>query len=114
MSSVPIIIDDQIPNGGISAAEDSNGDEEGEEEQEQQFDDDSENNDDDEDNVIGAQAKKVRDLLATIQVPYQGENQPMIFSYHYKYEKYLKDNHLIDVSIFITKLIISLFTAGKS
>jgi hypothetical protein len=29
-------------------------------------------------------------------VPYQGENNPMIFSYHYKYEKYLKDNHLID------------------
>lgn len=42
------------------------------------------------------QAKKVRDTLATIFVPYEGENKPMVFSYHYQYEQYLKDNNLID------------------
>ena len=42
--------------------------------------------------------KKIRDTLATIVIPYKGENEPMIFSYHYKYEKYLRENNLIDVS----------------
>ena len=56
------------------------------------FDDDSQINDDED-----AQSKKtVRQLLAQITVPYTGKDEPIIFSYHYKYEKYLRDNNLID------------------
>lgn len=29
-------------------------------------------------------------------MPYEGKDEPIIFSYHYKYEKYLRDNNLID------------------
>lgn len=35
-------------------------------------------------------------MLATINVPYKGPDEPLVFSYHYKYEKYLRDNNLID------------------
>lgn len=38
----------------------------------------------------------MRELLATIRVPYKGPDESIIFSYHYKYEKYLRDNNLID------------------
>lgn len=80
-------------NPSAPAEEDSNGDEEGEEEMEQEFyDDDSNEGDED----IDPNSKKVRDMLAQIQIDYKGENQPMVFSYHYKYEKYLRDNNLID------------------
>lgn len=44
----------------------------------------------------GEQTRKIRDKLATISIPYEGENNPIVFSYHYKYEKYLRDNNLID------------------
>jgi len=30
----------------------------------------------------------------------------MVFSYHYKYEKYLRDNNLIDVSIIQLKIML--------
>ena len=46
----------------------------------------------------GEQTRKIRDKLATISIPYEGENNPIVFSYHYKYEKYLRDNNLVDVS----------------
>ena len=29
-------------------------------------------------------------------MPYKGDNDTMIFSYHYRYEKYLRDHNLID------------------
>ena len=44
--------------------------------------------------------KKVRKDLARIEIPFKGEAQPIIFSYHYKYEKFLRDNHLLDVSAY--------------
>ena len=46
----------------------------------------------------GEQTRKIRDKLATISIPYEGENNPIVFSYYYKYEKYLRDNNLVDVS----------------
>ena len=51
----------------------------------------------------GEQTRKIRDKLATISIPYEGENNPIVFSYHYKYEKYLRDNNLIDVSRILEK-----------
>ena len=35
-------------------------------------------------------------MIADIRVPYKGPDHPIIFSYHYKYEKYLRDHNLID------------------
>ena len=65
-------------------------DEEGEQEMQEGDDEDSQLNDDD------ISKMKVRKLLAHISVPLQDDEQPIVFSYHYKYEKYLRDNHLID------------------
>lgn len=94
-SDVPQAAEQDVLNA--SAQEDSGPDEEGEEEMEQEYLED--NSDEDEDaSQMGEQSKKVRDKLATISIPYEGENQPIVFSYHYKYEKYLRDNNLIDVS----------------
>ena len=42
--------------------------------------------------------KTVRQDLAEILIPQKGPEEPIVFSYHYKYEKYLRDNNLIDVS----------------
>ena len=42
------------------------------------------------------ESKKIRESLAVIKVPYNPDNQSIIFSYHYKYEKYLRDRNLID------------------
>lgn len=82
---------DQNPSAPVE--EESGVEEEGEEEMEQEFyDDDSQENDDD----LDTQTKRVRDKLAVVAIDYKGENQPMVFSYHYKYEKYLRDNNLID------------------
>ena len=101
MQNVPIVIDDQAQNEPNSGDENQSGDgdEDGEEEQEQQFDDDSQENDEEDGSLM--QAKKVRDTLATIFIPFEGENKPMVFSYHYQYEQYLKDNNLIDVSFYL-------------
>ena len=55
---------------------------------------DDESGEDDKSNDI--QAKKVRDRIAYIDIPLKGENDTMIFSYHYKYEKYLRDHNPID------------------
>jgi hypothetical protein len=59
---------------------------------EQDYDDDSQDNEDE----VDESKKKVRQLLAHLTVPFNGLNEPLIFSYHYKYEKYLRDNKLID------------------
>lgn len=72
-------------------------DEEGEEEMEQQFNEEDESQDNEEDDAThNDEPKRVRELLATIRVPYKGPNESIIFSYHYKYEKYLRDHNLID------------------
>ena len=82
----------------VSAPEDSGPDEEGEEEMEQEYLDENSEDDEDASQMGGEQSKKVRDKLATISIPFEGENNPIVFSYHYKYEKYVRDNNLIDVS----------------
>ena len=83
---------------------------------EQQFEDDDSQEDDDA--THNDQPKKVRKNLATINVPFKGPNESIIFSYHYKYEKYLRDNNLIDVSICVLYVShynpVLLFIAGKS
>ena len=75
------------------------GQEDGEEELDQQFD----NSDDspsqaslDDEQTFNAIPKRVRSNLATIRIPEPAANEPIIFSYHYKYEKYLRDRNLID------------------
>mmetsp|Transcript_32971 Transcript_32971/g.50438 ORF Transcript_32971/g.50438 Transcript_32971/m.50438 type:complete len:139 (-) Transcript_32971:1373-1789(-) len=50
----------------------------------------------DEDASIMEQAKKVRRRLASIYVDEPKNEEPLVFSYHYKYEKYLRDRNLID------------------
>ena len=71
----------------------SDAEEQGEEEiEENQMDDDY----GDEDVSQIEEQKKVRQHLAQIFVPQKSPDQPIIFSYHYKYEKYLRDNNLID------------------
>ena len=77
----------QHPDNSNMAMSDDQ-DEEGEEEQ-SQLDDDSQA--DDLDN-----GKQVRKMLTNIHLPYKGPDEPLVFSYHYKYEKYLRDNNLID------------------
>ena len=39
---------------------------------------------------------RVRQNLAAIKVPEPSQNEPVIFSYSYKYEKYLRDHNLVD------------------
>ena len=74
----------------MSGAEDSGGDEEGEEEMEQDQDQDEESVEEED-----VDTKQVRKGLAVINVDYV-PNEPIIFSYHYKYEKYLRDHNLLD------------------
>ena len=71
----------------------SSGEEDGEEEMEQEMDEESQEHE-----LDDPAEKKVRKHLAMIRVPYKGPNEPIVFSYHYKYEQYLRDNNLIDVS----------------
>lgn len=72
-------------------------DEEGEEEMEQQFNEEEESQDNEEEDAThNDEPKRIRELLANIRVPYKGPNESIIFSYHYKYEKYLRDHNLID------------------
>ena len=82
----------------LSGGEDSGADEEGEEEMEQNEEDDSQDEFDD------GRPKQVRKHLARIEIPFKGPENPIIFSYHYKYEKYLRDNHLLDVSTILKNL----------
>lgn len=58
---------------------------------EQPFDEDS-----GEEEFDPEQKMTIRKLLPTINIPFKSQNDPIIFSYHYKYEKYLRDNNLID------------------
>lgn len=76
----------------MSGEDSDQNEEEGEEEQNEGYDDDSQFIDEEEIQT----KKKVRQMLAQIEVPQEGINEPIVFSYHYKYEKYLKDNNLID------------------
>ena len=73
----------------------ANGD--GDEEMEQNQDEEEyDSQDEDESDASNDQEKRVRDRLAYIDIPQKEEGETMIFSYHYKYEKYLRDHHLID------------------
>lgn len=72
-------------------------DEEGEEEMEQQFNEEEESQDNEEEDAThNDEPKRIREMLANIRVPYKGPDESIIFSYHYKYEKYLRDHNLID------------------
>ena len=51
-----------------------------------------------------SQPKKVRQNLANLRIHQKFENEPIVFSYHYKYEKYLRENNLIDVSFKIINI----------
>lgn len=97
-----IISKEAVSNNQISCAEDS-GEEEGEEEMEQDYEDDSQFNEDDDENT----QKKIRETLAVITVPFVSPKEPLVFSYHYKYEKYLRDNNLIDVSLYFQNSLYS-------
>ena len=95
----------QQPSAEILDAKDSNDDgaEEGEEEMEQEYDQsgDSQEGSGEEDQTYNSVPKRVRKNLATIRIQQPAEGEPIVFSYHYKYEKYLRDHNLIDVSIII-------------
>ncbi len=82
-------------NDGLGDSGESDG-EEGEEEMEQQLED--EDSDEIDDGTHCSQPKKVRQNLANLRIFQKYENEPIVFSYHYKYEKYLRENNLIDVS----------------
>lgn len=90
---------------------DSNDDagEEGEDEMEQQFEqsEDSGEGSMEEEQTYNSVPKRVRQNLATIRIPQPAESEPIVFSYHYKYEKYLRDHNLIDVSNYNHKYLIN-------
>lgn len=80
-------------NEGDEEAESPVDEEEGEDEQEEGEGELSDGDDED------AGQRKPRLTLAQVRVDgdiVASESQPLVFSYHYKYEKYLRKNNLID------------------
>lgn len=90
------------PEAANESVNDSNDDgaEDGEDEMEQQYEqsDDSGEGSIEDEQTYNSVPKRVRQNLATIRIPQAGDHEPIVFSYHYKYEKYLRDHNLIDVS----------------
>ena len=70
----------------------SEGGEEGEEEMEP-LDDSN-----DEDASYIEKEKIIRRKLAYIYIDQPKDDVPIVYSHHYKYEKYLRDHNLLDVS----------------
>ncbi len=84
---------EEIPgaaNEGDEDAESPVDEEEGEDEQEEGEGELSDADDED------AGQRKPRLTLAQVRVDEAPEDKPIVFSYHYKYEQYLRKNHLID------------------
>lgn len=85
-----------------AAGNDSNNDsneaeaEEGEDEMDQRYESEDSQEAYDDENTYNSVPKRVRQNLATIRIPQPQASAPIVFSYHYKYEKYLRDHNLID------------------
>lgn len=103
---ITAVIQDKAQEAPNESVNDSNedGGEEGEDEMEQQYEqsDDSGEGSVEDEQTYNSVPKRVRQNLATIRIQQPAGDDTIVFSYHYKYEKYLRDHNLIDVSIIIS------------